>query len=640
MKTKPIYLGPMIDNILGQLLVILSITSLFYFSALISPVTYKMTSSGLIFCISIFTVTALTAILKVYFNRYSIKEPAITTHNTTKGLLTFFQTFYRFLVKEKFAFLLIMIVIALRLPMLWTLKIGDSGLYNWEIYTACRNFDFSPGSIVSNFRFFAHSSFGYGGLLGIGQFLFPQKVYAIPIINLILSAFGSLFLFRLFKDGFWRKFDALHSAIAALFCFSLPLFYGLSGYVFLDYGVAIFLVFIIYMESRNKYILFWFWSIILCQSKETGALFFAAYIIFRAAHQLIIKNGTFTVKLKKLFFDPINIATVLSGITYLTYTIGTKGFLEWNSIASSQNVPAVFGIDVRYIIKQIAQLLLLNFNWLLIILIVSFSIFIIYHNVRKIHKLFINLQNISGIIGIMFAQFVFTCLFVTFPLPKYNIVWTLFLGILTSAVGLYVWDEFAKHNKRITAFSLGIVLLMIIQTFYSIDPIPNMIFHPVVTGNKLVPQISINVGPNFKNGWNGDYSTYNYQYTWIGRTLSKVLKNSGYSTNMDILIFGFNQFIVQLNNNLTTWDTNNNCLSVEQGKNTIGLSLKYQNDIEDGNHLRPLAIVYFLPFPENLSQSNNMNLAFLTKYYDIGPRSVMKDYAGQIDYYLLKLKEK
>lgn len=175
------------------------------------------------------------------------------------------------IIKKNWLFCLIFLgSILIRISQLTGGIIWDAGEYYGRLITATEKFDFSLTAFLDNFNLANHPNYGYTFFTGIGEFLFPRKVWGVNLVVLILTAFALVFLYRIFNK-YLKLNKTTSSLLCGLFSFS-PLVLGTSGYYNPDYGIALFFIFIMYFFLEKKYILFTFWSICFVFTKEVGSV--------------------------------------------------------------------------------------------------------------------------------------------------------------------------------------------------------------------------------------------------------------------------------------------------------------------------------------------------------------------------------
>ena len=274
--------------------------------------------------------------------------------------------------------ILIGLVVATRAWMLASYQSWDAGEYYYRLGTACDKFDFTPGEYLEYFRLAKHPTLGYAGVMAIGEFLNLRGVVGVMLVNLVITAVAAVYLYRMLA-GFFGNMSKTKADVGAGVALLVPLFWGTFGYFQPDYGVCIFAIFTMYFDYKKKPILFFFWAVMLTQSKEVGIVVLAGYMVARLIYGIASHKGTAAQRIGAQLRDPINWCAVGSAAVFGLYSIINGGATTWarypgDTVATkftwSNTGTNCFGFQPDYIFARLKQMLVTNYSWLLCILIV------------------------------------------------------------------------------------------------------------------------------------------------------------------------------------------------------------------------------------------------------------------------------
>jgi hypothetical protein len=129
-----------------------------------------------------------------------------------------------------------------------------------------------------------------------------------------------------------------------------------------------------------------------------------------------------------------------------------------------------------------------------------------------------NTSVFMGIIGLLAAYTVFTCLYLIEYCPRYVTV-----GGFCLAVFAFASVHVLFRKKAIRNIVLGLLaLLFLVQTYINIDPYMHLRCFNVHTGKRYIYGAVYKEVPR---GWAGDSRNYNYEYRFYEPLLEKVLRH-------------------------------------------------------------------------------------------------------------------
>lgn len=608
-----------------QIWVIFFCLCIFAMSATFSPIANKSTKTiniVLFDLVSLLPFFATTFILakSIQWNRAMIKQ-------------FFFN--YRFLI------IVVAISTLLRLIQFNTLPRWDSDTYLKEVFKGCGQFDFTLKSYLLSFRLCSHPSLGYAFFLAMGAFCFPDSIIGVNIINLILVEFAIIFVYKLLQKIF-PKISPFIIALATLLFSMEPMFLGTFYGLSLDFGIGIFFIYILFFNSFGYNLLFFFFSCILVQTKEVGAIMILGFFIGYAIISLLSGNGSLLKRLTDLFLDKTLIGGYFAGLIMFYYLIWVNTSPDigmWSSITVGENGgnDNYFGFNILYIMQKFKTAFVLNFYWIVSVIIII-GIFLSVK--RGILRSFFqeNRTVFAGGISIFFLL-IFNSIYITINNSRYILVIAMFAVFCMLIIILHI----RNNNKKYLLLSF-ISLLFLAQAFVTIDPITLFAFDKVKTSDNTYM---------IHTEWGGHYSPvldigiYNNQTTYLDKAFDNILRENAYDGNMDIIIGGeyscgntyegvayhcFEGHSLDF-----YWDLEKECRTFVKNNSCIDLNTVYQKDLAELKKSKKLKKQAVLLVIKQFYSDEPAILKNITKYYDIGERkqSTMPG-QGAIYYYNLE----
>lgn len=411
------------------------------------------------------------------------------------------------------------IAIAIRIPQLGTMPKWDSQAYYNFLTNACESFEFIFTDFIDSFSLAAHTSIAYASLSAIFEFIFPNSVYSVQILQLILAIIVLVGSYSIVCT--LTNCSKIYAALIALCITSSPLFLGTYSYYQLDYGLAAVLMIIFVCHIKKLYLLLAFFSIFLTQTKETGTILICGYFLGVVTNYLLKNRKTGWKNIKKGIFIPEIYIIGISGLFGGSYLINILFFRKsgWNIDGST---PSYFALDFEYIKFKLGQLVFSNFLWVAWIIIIL-SIMYLKSKHRKLDKISL----LSGLFGSCLSFILFSIIYVTYPIIRYNMV----LEIPIWLTALILMSQCMSIAKR-TVCVLILTGILCVQSYITIDPVMVNTYQKVETGK--FPMVLSNIE---ETDYFGDYMVYNYQYSYVDRGLRNIFIDCKLNEDMDIILF-------------------------------------------------------------------------------------------------------
>ena len=541
--------------------------------------------------------------------------------------------------------IIIAVVFLTRIPMFTRIQMWDGIIYYGALQEVCENFDFTIVSIWNYFRLAGHFTFAYTFFMSMGEFLIPGEIIGVQIVMLIMTSIALVCIYKLFQ-GYWNNMTKLQALIMTVMVSVIPSFYGMFSNINIDYFLLIFFIYLIYAEYKNWEIMRFFWMLCVVLTKETGLFIVAGYCIayillkWRETLQLNIKYR-FTKLLDDSLIRSMIIGVIalccfvlIQGSLFTWMGIGQKSFMEMmENYIRAANGKNLFMFVLSFVIHKFVQLFTMNFTWLPTL----FILFVIIKSCRE--KRAIKNEGMVGVLGALstFLLFsIFSTILIASTVSRYAIFSMVFLWIVAivtwySEYGIKTWGK----NRIITV--VGIIILLFIQSFVYIDPITNLWFDRLNTGNGLM--IS---GEKDYNNY-GDTFVNNYYYRYIEELIDEMLREIDYNEDLQI-VNPYKREYMCITGNVEPfsirWDIENKCRTMSKSykKKTIPINqieLFMMEDLEK-SQIKPKAITYFMPYIEC---DKDEIFEELKKYYNIGEKHVITNWGGSIIFYELEYSQ-
>lgn len=615
-------------NTLFQLLFIFLIFSLFLLSAVINKIDSVVIVPIWVY-VWLFVTILFFVILVCLYSRDIVwrKLPVVKTYGSIK-------------FEWPIAAIAIFYVIS-RLPMLVLTRTQswDAAIYYGALNLAQNNFNFTVESVWNNFRIAQHYTLMYTFFMLIGEFLTPGNAIGAEFIMAILSIVALTCVYRMLRS-YWCHMTTEAATVSTLLLAVIPLFWGTSAYISADYTLPIFFIFMVYAEFRNQTIMQFFWMITLMLNKETGWAIVAGYCVaYFIKLWKYSKGEPFIEKVRHLARNPMLKGIVVCAICVILYAIRQGGLFVWMDISVTGIIPTeevtggnLIGYYVMHDAIKLKQMFILNFMWIPTFLIGLSSIILFKRRKIQEHRV----QNLEGVVGGFAAFWIFNMIYITAELSRYTTYSAVIIWLIAIVL---VWHTIVPAlSKRLLTGAVGIVMfLLCLQTFVFIDPVSNLVFTKMETGKGKL--LSTNIGP----GNYGDTFVNNYRYAYIENLLDKMLRETDYSQDMQIITIGDKNTVFVGGNGQykLVWDklelkrvyTGSNA----DGENLIPINQLHIDDLEaiEEKGIKEKAIVYFLPY---YGYDETDYLERLEQFYYIGERRVTSNWGGTVAYYLLEKK--
>lgn len=538
------------------------------------------------------------------------------------------------------AFLLVAIVfIVIRLAQFDTLPRWDSETYFAALRKACENYEYDFPSLINNFFLAGHVSLGYALFLAMGYFIWPNAAQGVYAVNLLLSFAGFCCTWGILRHAVKRK-TSLQLLLAAFLIWCMPLTLGTFSGISLDYGIMLFLVFLLYSHIKQQYLLMLFWALALATTKETGVICLAGYGVICVLQKFLYQHGSFRDRGLALLKEKAMWILLGSGGAFLLMRALQLlfGKSSWGTGISKSGLHNVFKWQWDYVLLKLQTFFLLNFYWVLALLILYCVLAAAFGKKQRLRYLLLKNEEICCAIGAAAAFIVFSCIYLTYNNPRYNVVVEYILALVCVIFVMWTITEQTVCNLVIGQ----LCVIMLVQSYYTVDPVTKAVF-PKVNTESAFPMVT--------TGWSGypslqaDITVYNNQYTYLDKAYDKILSNIGYDENTVLIMWGSYEkgtraAAIQGIRDTYCWDKKQHKRVMEESKNTCEIKVLYQTDfkelLQQGN-IPQRAVLICTP---HVLDNEWKATSELWQYYSFDSRHVVSvGESGSVIYYRLYREE-
>lgn len=532
--------------------------------------------------------------------------------------------------------IMILVHYIIRVRMIGIMPMDDGTVY----YNDLRYIAANPERFFEDFynagRMATHVSHGYIFLCMIGEYLMPGTAMGFQWVQLFMGIAASCCIYGIMG----RMCKKAHPAVVWLAAFIVsvqPMFLGLSTMCNLEYAITVYFIFVFYCYINKSYILMVFWLLMLGTTKETGTAMALGFVVSIALAEFIAyirKKGIKNIGVKV----PVILGAVILALVAVVFSMLDvevwQGHTLRDVISFGGSGNMTFAFNIHHFFMKLAQLYVLNFSWIwVIVLIVGVIVYIVNEKARKRNKL--EFKPLFVLL-MCYAGYTFFLLFYQeAKQPRYNMLSDVLLAFFAVFMLLKL---IGRRKTRIVACSV-FALIMWIEAFVTIDPLSRAVFTKVNTNEiPMVFTATFSWEKDKLDSNAGDFAFYNYQYTFIDRGINEAMK--GYSwTGVSRILSPSADIESQYFNEDLRWDTWRDRRAYDNGQDEgrywyirrdNAIDMLYGDDWCDS------AVLIQSPWC-----MGDLDTAYweLSKYYDIeGPYKSKQGLAGTVIYYYIRRK--
>ncbi len=507
-----------------QITVVLTFLLLFWTLASISPSTDKTHSQYL------WVGEILLFLLWISSLFIAIKR----RQNTTFKIIQY--------VKDHPQIWVAIIYLVLSSPDIKVLPMCDNGAYFKSVLDAVKGFDFTPANSLKAMILFGHPAFGYAAFMMLGQFISYGNFVIANIQERILSISAILAFAGIVDYFFASRFGKVERLlITAIFAFT-PLAYGLTLTVSPDYAILAFLCLTVYFYLHKFPILTLASGIMLCFSKEAGALIYGFVVLglFSVLLPYASKDNTSKFKIK-IYADSLvkNLYLVFPLLLFIFYILINGQLWVFKNPQDLLQSQSYLTLDPIVIHDKTIQVFLASFNWV-IWGTIGFAglIAIIRRLTRPIES---NRKSEENLWLIIFALALIPFLVSNYLIKTWNNARYLVPVIFFELIFFFKTLEVFRRQIIIKIGILSIsFVLFLASCFRTFDPVLLHFFPTFMFGDHRM---------SFYNSEFTlcDLTLYNREYVYYNRLFDRFLQDAKFNPSQDEFVFMTDNYLVKHN---------------------------------------------------------------------------------------------
>lgn len=537
------------------------------------------------------------------------------------------------------------IFVLLRVAQFDTLPRWDSDTYFACVRAGCENFAYTLSSFLQVFRLAGHISYGFAFFWAIGYFLFPNSCTGMYVINLVLAS-AAFFMTGKILACYAPNAKKSLLAFAAFIIWSQPMNLGLFHLIGLDYGVLVFIVYMVYFHMQKQYVLLCFFAGIFLTTKETGIVCVAGYCLGYILYVSIASEKRGFERVKFALKNKLVLGLICCGMlgTFVSmYFMFIKGSLWGANFGNGwYQVPFnTFSVQRGYIFLKLKTFFILNFSWVWMFLICICGVVLIKKKRYVVMSAVRRHPELLCFVCALWAHIMFGILYITYNNPRYNLCVEYSLAFFGILFLLRVFAE--RYQKLLAGIFCLLFLLSVGEAYLTIDPITKMVF-PVIDTGSAFPMVSAGwkETPSLKS----EIAIYNYQYRYLDKAYDQLLQDIKYDGNVDLVLWGPHWSTVDAVcidgwASRYYWDTEKQERTMNENEHTVPINRIFQEEFEDELYenglLHEKAVWIFTPHFED----NEVELySELDEYYHIDEtrQEAGGPYGGKVYYYMMQLR--
>lgn len=547
----------------------------------------------------------------------------------------------------------------------------DGSQYFKALVDAAADFSFSFDYIWNTLRLVGHPTLGYSFMMIMGEFLTPGHLEGMYLVLIVLTGAALYCIYNMFRT-YWCTTSCTRAAFYTFLISVIPLFWGAYSYINPDYMSIIFFVFMVYEESKKRYLTMIWWLLFLFQTKETAMLVVVGYLVGKSLYYLFAGKRTIKGNLMYAYSHPLMWVTTVCGIAGLYVVLfHSELLLGWGGI---KNIGDLFGegdADIiggvsgagpfayipEYFIHQLKLTFVVNFMWIFTAGIIQVFVWNLFYQIKtfwqnrkmpgaqkKVSRPAENdhwTEHVAGICGGSIMMTILLLFFITVPLNRYHY----FTAVTIPILGIILYENLFRTKirvSRLVELLMGAVLggLLIGQTFRAIDPVSLWLFDSETTGKMTIMATGGEFEPYFD-----DTTVNNYQYTWQDQVMEQMLAETGYDE--DTILIG-DRMNLKISN--LVWDPEEKDLSTVDERymeedqievKTTSLRVYQRKDASGGiadSRIANYSKAKLFVAPTD-ARTEKESLAIVTGYFDVVERKVISGKRGDFVCYLLEHNE-
>lgn len=372
---------------------------------------------------------------------------------------------------------------------------------------------------------------GLALLLAPIEFLLPGQMISIYIANIIITVVTLCCFYWLLRQIFIQLSPVGAALSCSLFLF-LPYSLGMFTYLCMDWHLAFFSIWLMCSAKKKNNGLIAFCGYLLSFTKITGLVFYVIFLLSIAIREVILDKGTPFFKRILHWWSFKKVLLWVSPAVMFLVTFVYGDFLTIQNFYGSYTPEKIIQLKpVSSLTNTMLQSFVWGFRWVFIVLFIICLITALCKNRRLNH--FMTKDGITLFAAAALAAcgiFTLLCLYNSdADCPRYTAIFNLMYAMSAPLFFSILYKK--EFWKTLSIASLA--LIMLVQTYWTIDPSITLYAKSIDTGKKQIYKLAdrsdgragMNLGIYYGPGLEVicDLYTYNIEHTFYDDLLDAAL---------------------------------------------------------------------------------------------------------------------
>ena len=456
----------------------------------------------------------------------------------------------------------IVMVVSLELIQFQSVPHFDAHLYYGSFVKGCQLFRLDLFTYIGDFVCWKWAQ-GLALLIAPFEFLMPGKMIGVYISNIIITVVTMCCSFWLLRQ-ISPKISPILAALSGTILMLCPYELGLFTYLCMDNYTALFLVWLICSYKAKQPILVSFCGYLLAFNKITGLIFYVFFLLAIGVYEVLsTQENNFLRKVLKWWDWKKVCLWTFPAIVYLCTTFVADD-LTVLCFYGSYTEASIGLKSLRGLANTGMQAFVYGFRWIFTLLTILSAILLLFKR-----KKFLDVINSDGcailgatIVGCA-AIMVVLCMYRgDAECPRYTAPLNVYYAIFLPLVLLLIFDR-----KKAIAIESFLAILLLVQLFYTIDPVILLTCDSIDTGKKQIyklaitddKRIAMNLGIDYGRHIEvlGDLYVYNLEHAFYDDLLDQMLTTIEPTENTQFVLLDVIDYELHMygNHYRIYWDT-------------------------------------------------------------------------------------
>lgn len=388
------------------------------------------------------------------------------------------------------------------------------------------------------------------------EFLIPGEMIGVYIANIVITVVSMACMYWLLRK-ICPQISSVLATFGSLVLILSPYQLGMFTYLCMDGHTAYFLVWLLCSYKLKNPILVAFCGYLLAFNKITGLVFYVFFLLTMGLFEMANTAGRNSVQriLNWWSWKKVLLWTA-PAVIYFFSSVLADDLTVQNFYGSY--VAATIGLkDIRGLGNTFMQSFVYGLRWGFVILLVICCVLLLLRR-RKLSQV-LTTGGMKMLLAVMigcFAVFAVLCLYRgDAECPRYTALFNIFYA-LSFPVMIRLLTR--KNWMQVVLGGL-MVLLLLIQTYWTIDPVLIFTSESAYSGKKPIymlalpgdTRVAMKLGSDFGKGYMvyGDLFTYNYEHVFYDDLLDQALAEIAPEPDTQLVLLDVIYYEMHLNGN-------------------------------------------------------------------------------------------